>query len=219
MSENASELILRPFDERDFPQLVDLMARTWLPECPGEAGRLASTAELCAYLGQATWSVVAEQGGRLLGAALLAEGDDGAEGAEGAEAWLRRADEARDEAAGDPSCQRAMDLEMAVVDEEQALADDFRATGAPEARCALKLLVVSPEARGKGIGGRLFTAVRDRLRARGEQGYHLLTDDSCDVSFYDHMGLRRVVRRRSQIAWPGAPGGGDFGVYLYAERL
>lgn len=216
MSENASELILRPFDAHDFPQLVDLMARTWLPECPGAPGRLASTAELCEYLGQTTWSMVAEQDGRLLGAALLAEGDGGAEGAE---AWIRLARQARDEAAGDPSCQRVMDLEMAVVEEERALADDFRASGAPEARCALKLLVVSPEAKGRGIGGRLFSAVRDHLTARGERGYHLLTDDSCDVSFYDHMGLRRVVRRRSQIAWPGAPEGGDLGVYLYAERL
>lgn len=215
MSENASELILRPFETRDFPQLVDLMARTWLSDHPGTPGTLAATVELCEYLGQTTWSVVAERDGRALGAALLSERGEAAD----AGAWSLRAAEARHEAADDPACLRAVRAEMAVVEEERALGEEFASTGAPEARFALKLLIVSPEARGLGIGGRLFGAVRDHLRGRGAPGYHLLTDDSCDVSFYDHMGLRRAAHRHSRADWPGASCDDDFSIYVYAERL
>lgn len=215
MSENEGELTLRAFEANDFQQLADLMARTWLSDHPGTPGTLAATVELCEYLGQTTWSVVAERDGRALGAALLSERGEAAD----AGAWSLRAAEARHEAEGDPACQRAIDLEMAGVEEERALADEFAATGAPEAACALKLLIVSPDARGMGIGGRLFAAVRERLRERGALGYHLLTDDGCDVSFYDHMGLRRMARRSSQVDWPSASPDGDFGIYLYAERL
>lgn len=218
MTENEGKLTLRPFEERDFRQLADLMARTWLAECPGEPAELASTVELCEYLGQTTWSLVAERDGALLGAALVAEGDAAA-GSDRAARWSRRAAEARREAQGRPECRRAVDLEMAVVEEEQGLSDEFVATGAPEAAGTLKLLIVSPDARGAGIGGRLLSAVRERLRSTGAPGYHLLTDDSCDVSFYDHMGLRRVTSRRSRVAWPGSSPDDDFRIHLYAERL
>lgn len=209
------ELTLRPFAERDFEPLATLLARTWLPEHPGRPGELASKAELCDYLAKTTWSLVAERGGTLLGAALLAEKGRPALGA----AWEERGAELAREAQADPACAEALRLEMGGVAEEAALADDYAATGAPEADVALKLLIVSPDAKGMGIGGRLFDAVHARLREIGAAGYHLLTDDSCDVSFYEHKGLMQEMSRSSEVEWPGQDADGDFKIYVYSERL
>lgn len=217
MSENAAELVLRPFEERDLQQLASLIARTWMPDFPGYPGEVAGSIELCEYLAHTTWSLVAEREGTLLGAVLLAERD---REVPDAERWHERGAEAERAAAGDPEATRAADLEMAGVVEEAGLALDYAATGAPEAACAIKLLIVSPDARGLGLGGRLFEAVRAHLRERGAAGYHLLTDDSCDVSFYEHKGLSQAMMRRSEVSWPGAdPATDDFHIYVYAERL
>lgn len=216
MSENAHELTLRPFDERDFRPLAGLIAQTWLSDFPGLAGELASTVELCDYLEQTTWSLVAERGGRLLGAALVAEKDGEVPDAQ---RWRERGSAAEREAARDERCVRAMDLEMAGVVEGAGMALDYEKTGAVEAAAALKLLIVSPDAKGLGIGRRLFDAARAHLREAGVAGYYLLTDDNCDLSFYEHMGLTQEVRRRSQVSWPGEAPDEDFSIYLYSERL
>ena len=216
MSENVAELTLRPFEERDFYPIVNLIAQTWLADFPGRPGELASIVELCDYLGHATWSLVAEKDDALLGVALLAEKDG--EVAD-ADLWRARGSAAEREANKDPLATRAMDLEMAGVVEGAGLALDYERTGAPEAAAALKLLIVSPEARGLGVGKRLFNAVRERVRESGATGYYLLTDDNCDVSFYDHMGLKQELRRTSEVTWPGEEPGCDFGIYVYSERL
>ena len=41
MSENVAELTLRPFEERDFYPIVNLIAQTWLADFPGRPGELA----------------------------------------------------------------------------------------------------------------------------------------------------------------------------------
>lgn len=217
MPGNATGLALRPFEERDFYPLVDILAQTWLADHPGLPGELASTIELCDYLSQTTWSLVARREGKLLGAVLLSERDrDVAD----ADEWRRRGAAAEREAAKSPECTRVVDREMAGVVEEAGLARDYEMTGAPEAAFAVKLLIVSPEARGLGVGGTLFDAVRTYLRERDAIGFHLLTDDSCDVSFYDHNGLTQAMRRVSQAEWGTTePAEGDFHIYVYAERL
>ncbi|MDM8270856.1 GNAT family N-acetyltransferase [Thermophilibacter provencensis] len=216
MSENVGELALRPFEERDFYPLVSLIAQTWLADFPGEPGELAATVELCDYLSHTTWSLVAERDGAPLGAVLLAEKDGVVADAD---EWRDRGSVAEREAARSPEATLAMDLEMAGVVEGAGLALDYEKAGAPEAAAALKLLIVSPEARGLGLGRRLLDRVRAHLRERGAAGYYLLTDDNCDVSFYDHMGLTQELRRRSEVTWPGEEPGADFGIYVYSERL
>lgn len=217
MPGNATGLALRPFEERDFYPLVDILAQTWLADHPGLPGELASTIELCDYLSQTTWSLVARREDKLLGAVLLSEHDR--EVAD-ADEWRRRGAAAEREAAKSPECTRVVDREMAGVVEEAGLARDYEMTGAPEAAFAVKLLIVSPEARGLGVGGTLFDAARTYLRERDAIGFHLLTDDSCDVSFYDHNGLTQAMCRVSQAEWGCAkPDDGNFHIYVYSERL
>ena len=200
MAQIDAELTFRPFDEKDFEPLAELVGRTWLADFPARAQEAAGRVELAHYLAQATWSLVAERGGQIMGAVLV----------------QRLAEDAEK----DPELEEAIRTEMSGVEEEAALEADYLATGAPGTAATVKLLIVSPDAKGLGIGGRLFSSALEHLRETGAAGYHLLTDDACDVSFYEHKGLRQALRRRSQAFWPGAdPATDDFFVYVYEQEL
>ncbi|MBM6817282.1 GNAT family N-acetyltransferase [Olsenella uli] len=213
----TEKLTWRPFSPEDFEDVAQLMGRTWLPEFDEAAQRAASQIELAHYLAQATWSLLAEREGEVLGVVLLAERggepEDGAGWAE-LEARLTRA------AAKDPQLAEAVRVEMDGVREEAELEREYAAGNPAGADAAVKLLIVSPDAKGLGIGGRLFSAALGHLRESGATGYHLLTDDSCDVGFYEHKGLTQAKRRRSRAYWPGVdPEKDEFYVYVYDQSL
>ena len=106
------------------------------------------------------------------------------------------------------------------VREEAELEREYASEDPEGADATVKLLIVSPDAKGLGIGGRLFSAALDHLRETGARGYHLLTDDSCDFGFYEHKGLTQARRRRSRAYWPGVdPAADEFYVYVYEQRL
>lgn len=213
----TEKLTWRTFVPEDFERAAVLLGRTWLPEFDGAAQRAASQIELAHYLSQTTWSLVAERAGEILGVVLLAErGQEAPEGAGWAEleARLTRAAEK------DPQLAEAVRTEMDGVREEAELEREYAAGDPAGAAAAVKLLIVSPDAKGLGIGGRLFSAALDHLRESGAAGYHLLTDDSCDVGFYEHKGLTQAMRRRSGAYWPGVdPERDEFYVYVYDQLL
>ena len=247
MAQIDAELTFRPFDERDFERLAELVGRTWLADFPARAQMAAGRVELAHYLAQATWSLVAERGGALMGAVLLVErggaplpGEwaaleerltkDAEKDPELAEAIRVEMSGVEEEAAleehlaaeaeKDPELAEAIRVEMSGVEEEAELEREYAATGAPGTAATIKLLIVSPDAKGLGIGGRLFSAAVERVRKTGAPGYHLLTDDACDVGFYEHKGLSCAMRRRSRAYWPGAdPATDDFHVYVYEQEL
>lgn len=84
--------------------------------------------------------------------------------------------------------------------------------GAREAAAEFKLLIVSPAARGLGVGGGLVSRGEDHLAQTGATGYYLITDDTCDVGFYDHLGLSRLVAEASAVE-PG------INLYVYGKEL
>lgn len=216
MAQIDAELTFRPFDEKDFERLAELVGRTWLADFPARAQMAAGRVELAHYLAQATWSLVAERGGALMGAVLLVERGGTPLPGE----WAALEGRLTKDAEKDPELAEAIRVEMSGVEEEAALEAEYVATGAPGTAATVKLLIVSPDAKGLGIGGRLFSAALEHLREAGAAGYHLLTDDACDVSFYEHKGLVRAMRRRSQAYWPGAdPATDDFHVYVYEQEL
>ena len=213
----TEKLTWRAFAPEDFERTAVLLGRTWLPEFDEPAQRAASQIELAHYLAQATWSLLVERDGEILGVVLLAERgvevEGGADWAE-LEARLTRA------AKKDEALAEAVRTEMDGVREEAELERDYLAGGSLGADAAVKLLIVSPDAKGLGLGGRLFSAALERLRETGAAGYHLLTDDSCDFGFYEHKGLTQAMRRRSRAYWPGVdPEKDEFYVYVYEQEL
>ena len=213
----TENLTFRAFAPEDFERVAVLLGRTWLPEFDEAAQRAASQIELAHYLAQTTWSLLAERAGEVLGAVLLAERGAAATGDAGwaeLEARLTRAAEK------DPELAEAVRTEMDGVREEAELERDYLAGGPLGADAAVKLLIVSPDAKGLGLGGRLFSAALEHLREAGAAGYHLLTDDSCDFGFYEHKGLTQAMRRRSRAYWPGVdPEKDEFHVYVYEQGL
>ncbi|MDO4429142.1 MAG: GNAT family N-acetyltransferase [Atopobiaceae bacterium] len=213
----TKKLTWRAFAPEDFEGVAQLMGRTWLPEFDEAAQRAASQIELAHYLSQATWSLLVEREGEVLGMVLLAERGDEPEGGTGwaeLEAHLTRAAEK------DPQLAEAVRVEMDGVREEAELEREYAAGAPAGADATVKLLIVSPDAKGMGLGGRLFSAALEHLREAGAAGYHLLTDDSCDVGFYEHKGLTRAMRRRSRAYWPGVdPETDEFYVYVYEQLL
>ena len=67
--------------------------------------------------------------------------------------------------------------------------------GCPEYAGELTLLIMSPEARGHGIGKRLYADAVRNLNYAGAGGFFLYTDTECGYGFYDRAGL---VRRKEQ---------------------
>lgn len=61
----------------------------------------------------------------------------------------------------------------------------------------VELFLVTAAARGRGVGGALWRRTLRGIATHGVQRYFLHTDSSCDVRFYDHHGLDRVLTRRS----------------------
>lgn len=214
----TNDLTWRAFAPEDFEPAAELLGRTWLADAGPAAQHAAGEIELAHYLARTTWSLVVERDGAVLGVVLLSERDKpvsagGVDWSE-LEAHLTRAAEK------DAELARAVRAEMDGVEEEAELERSYLAAGPLGADAAVKLLIVSPDAKGLGLGGKLFSAALDHLRESGATGYHLLTDDNCDVGFYKHKGLAQAMRQRSAALWPdGAPGDGDFYIYVYEQRL
>lgn len=62
----------------------------------------------------------------------------------------------------------------------------------------IAFFALSPNARGKGLGRRLFQRARHALRTEGVRTCFLFTDTTCNYPFYEHLGLiRRAERTRT----------------------
>ena len=202
----------RPFEDRDLSQVAELFRAQWCSGLEPHVGVIASRATVCNYLADAGWGVVAERSGRVLGVALVA---CGARDSETRAAWLAR----RDELVAQVGPDARFGVEVGPVEaEEGRLSRRYvREASASPAEAAfsgaeIKLLIVSPAAQGLGVGRSLMDAVTRHMRNAGRHGLFLITDDTCDVGFYDHMGLSRRLEQPSE-ADPG------ISLYVYGRDL
>lgn len=212
-------VVYRPFCPDDYEAVAALYQAQWCDEASEAAGRIASQADLCGYLAQVNWGLIAEKpqpdgsGTQLLGVALLSLKT---QPCPEAQAWTKRQEELLAQVAADPSLLAEVKDDLDMLEEESQLSSEYAASGQIGSAAELKLLIVSPAAQGLGVGGRLFSAAREA--ARDANGLFLITDDGCDVGFYVHKGLTRMVSRPSQVAQASFPQEtGEFNIYVYAE--
>lgn len=59
----------------------------------------------------------------------------------------------------------------------------------------LTFLVVDSAYKGWGIGGRLYRMFTDYMREERLNSFYLFTDSSCDFTFYEHKGLKRLAAK------------------------
>ena len=84
------------------------------------------------------------------------------------------------------------------------LSGDFGEVTTSEEEAAFRMLVVDPEARGRGIGELLVTTCLDAARAAGKRRMVLSTDPRMTAAhrLYERMGFRRLAERD----WSPMPG-------------
>lgn len=198
--------VFRPFEERDFPQVAELFRQQWLADLPREEGRLHAQAILCNYLMDVDWGVVAEWRGMVLGASLVA---CGLKGDEDRRLWRSR----REALLAEVGAGARFGREVGAVEQEEAdFSRAYADAGSPDSTAEVKLLIVSSRSQGMGLGRKLLGRSADRVAELGRKGFFLVTDDTCDVAFYDHLGLerRRAVPCRAEAG---------IELYIYAKEL
>lgn len=206
---HAGNIEIRPFAERDFEPLAELVRQVWESGLDEVTGTLAARLTLAAYLALHEWGLVAEHDGRLVGGILAGLRDTPGDGH-----WADVLESLEGQAAEiDPELPTRL-LELAEVEVREAeVTRRLKESDAPQADAVIQLLILSPEARGRHLGSRLLDEALSWARSQGASGYFLMTDDECDVGFYDHLGIPRLETER--IEYDDRP----FHIYAYGGLL
>lgn len=216
---------VRPFEARDFERVKAFIPLEWLCQgcAPGEveAHRNLVIAEEMVL---STYRMVAEEDGCVLGLSLGrpcgTAPDDAAHWhavMEQAQATLR---------AGTPEARAAAEYEASLPRTQAALKAQAGARMSEDNEYTL--FFVSPEARGKGVGGALLARWEETLRGRDARSYYLFTDSTCTYEWYDRHGFERIAELHEALPAPADPEGEpkglgdepeDFASFLYRRDL
>lgn len=201
------DISVRPFGTGDFEPLAEVVCQTW-GSGQGEAlDTLGARLMLAEYLVEHDWGLVAYAGDTLVGGVLACLRDTPAD----AHWEATRASLVEQARSIDPTLpQRLHELGEVEVREAEEM-ERLRQSGTAMADATILLLVLSPEARGHHLGSRLLEAATSWAAKQGARGYFLMTDDECDVGFYDHLGIPRIGS--VEIEHEGRP----FGIYTYGK--
>lgn len=219
----ADEVYIRRLRRADYPALVELIRQTWYADQtdgdtgghePADRARRHSVAwRLAAIdahdcLARATHAAVAEQNGRIIGVIL------GSVPAKVTRMQILRHRWQQASLALPMLANRAgrngLREQLAILHADRAL---IQTTG-NDYQAEIVLFLVSPEAKGQGVGGRLFAHMLDRFHALGIRQYFLFTDTTCDYGFYEHKGLQRAGVRNLALAH-----GEQLQCFLYQGRV
>ena len=206
------DLIYREFQDSDLDELTLIIAHTWYRHLDLEKAMLCAKAEAMLHLARASRGVSALHDGKLMGVGFARMGDCGR-----ADMWQKKVEDLIAEN------RHVVDIadEISIMYDEEILMEEVRKTHGHKDIGDLELLVVSPDAKGMGIGGTLMNHSLDWLKDQGAKGCRLVTDDGCDWEFYEHRGLNRLGEKAVRI--PSADlytkHAGDFHIYVYEKPL
>lgn len=206
------DIAYRAANKADLGQIAELFRRQWCGDQSIMAGRAAAEANICRYFCSVDWTLVASSGtGELLGAVLVALGDGPGEKERllWDHARTKTLDSARQAGAEEDELMR----EVGIVERETRISAEY-AAARPGELAEIKLLIVSSEAQGLGVGKHLFVSALEQAHERGRRAF-LVTDDTCDVGFYEHAGLGCDAARTHSPR--GADVSANVGIYIYAE--
>ena len=195
---------VRTFTGADFDPAARLLAQIWY-EDHGSHAIWHGADELCAHLARSDKGFVAEEDGAFLGTILVASPRDEDKSEDMRRHWLQQ----RTRIAAMAGVFGVNAREGAqVIAEEDALLDEVEVRSGSTDVGEIALLVVSGDARGRGVGGALLREGLTWLDERGASDVRLVTDDDCDWQMYEHLNMRRVGEAVSK-ARPG------MGIYAY----
>ncbi|RBP98959.1 GNAT family N-acetyltransferase [Bifidobacterium xylocopae] len=182
---------IRDMTWADVDRVVREFDRTWSQNDSDDPtiGSLDARHFVMHYLVGSTRARIAELDGRFMGVTLL--------GVAGRPVRFERSrgglEDVDSRLAGSPEGARSLRKMESWHHLEDAVEDS--AGVRDQAGAELKLFLVSADARGHGVGGALWRDMLDYLRGEGVERFFLHTDSSCDVSYYDHIGMERLAAR------------------------
>ena len=199
----------REFRDDDLDALIDIIAKQWFPYLDNKEAIICATGEVIEHIANSTRGLVGELDGKLMGVCFARWGECGRQ-----DMWL----ECLQSLISVNKISFNIERELALLQDETSLMEEVSSNFGDEGVGALELLIVSPEARGYGIGGSLMKMSLDWLREQGATDYRLVTDDDCDWAFYEYKGLKRMGER--EITFAGAQDETQpFNIYVYQGKL
>ena len=176
------QVIYRLYNDNDYEALTEILADQWYPHLDHKYAMICAAAEVDVHLAHTTHAITAEVDGKVMGVSF-ARWQDSTRTWERLEHMRDLVNEYKDE----------IDVvqEIILLRDENNLMRRVVAEHGGDSVGALELLIVSPEARGLGIGKSLFQQNTQWLKEQGAKAYRLTTDDDCDWGFYEYIGMVR----------------------------
>ena len=206
--EKESDIILREWREEDFRPTAEIVNQTWWEGSMNEkSDHLVSNAFLRACLKDQSYIRVAEKDGKILGVIM------GCDRRNHHPSFTERL----------KYWQSALFLlldhdarHMAMEDggEEKLHKELLHKAGEKNYDAEVPFFIVSEEARGMGVGKKLFVSLMEYFRDNNVNSWYVFTDTDCSYQFYEHVGARRQAEIYEEYTLPNG-NKGDITWFLY----
>ncbi|MBQ9059451.1 MAG: GNAT family N-acetyltransferase [Atopobiaceae bacterium] len=196
---------IESFCDSDFWEVAEFLGRLWHDEHSSEQAHWCGADELCWHLACSQASFVARSDAGVFQGIALVRSDFSFKD----EHWIAKGNEIKAAALAD-GYDSTID-NIYANDEDAILAEAAQQEGI-EHTGELVLLALEDSARGQGLGARLLNCALLWLQQQGCSTFRLVTDDACDISFYDHLGIGQLMKRQSSS-------GEDFDIYVYQTSV
>ena len=208
MTEDDNNIVIREWKNEDAKDVIEIINHTWWEGSMSDRStHLISTAFLRECLMDQTFIRVAERNGKILGVIMGCDRrNHHATFTERLQYWLSALSIIMDSEA------RALTNEG--ESEEELHRKLLEMGGNRNYDAEVTFFIVSEEARGLGIGGKLFGALEEYFRSIHVKSWYVFTDTDCSYEFYEHKG---AVRRSEIYQEYTLPSGekGDITWFLY----